>query len=330
MAILVCGGAGYVGSHMAAELLEQGHEPVVVDNLEKGHRAAVGKDVRFYQGDLRDPLFMDKVFSENKISSVVNYAAYSLVGESVTQPMKYYENNVAGALSLLKSMLKHDVKHIVFSSTAAVYGEPSRIPITEDSPAIPVNPYGETKLTVEKMLKWYEQAYNFSYATLRYFNVAGAHHSGDIGEDHTPETHLIPIVLQTAMGNLPALPLYGNNYDTPDGTCIRDYIHVTDLAVAHILALKKLENGSSSLIYNLGNGNGFSNKDIIDTARRVTGCEIPVEQKGRRAGDPAVLVASSEKIKQELGWNPVYTDLEAIIDSAWKWHSKHTNGFKSV
>ncbi|MCL2399828.1 MAG: UDP-glucose 4-epimerase GalE [Defluviitaleaceae bacterium] len=330
MAILICGGAGYVGSHMVAELLEQGHETVVVDNLEKGHKAAVGKEARFYQGDLRDSLLMDKVFTENKISSVVNYAAYSLVGESVSEPMKYYENNVVGALSLLKSMLKHDVRNIVFSSTAAVYGEPSAIPITEDSPTLPVNPYGETKLTVEKILKWYEQTYNLSYATLRYFNVAGAHCSGEIGEDHTPETHLIPIILQTAMGKFSSLPLYGNDYDTPDGTCIRDYIHVTDLADAHILALKKLESGSPSLTYNLGSGNGFSNKEIIDTACHVTGRKIPIEQKGRRSGDPAVLIASSEKIKQELGWNPVRTDLETIIDSAWQWHSKYPEGFKNA
>lgn len=327
MAILVCGGAGYVGSHMVAELLEQGHETVVVDNLEKGHRAAVGKEARFYEGDLRDSFFMDKVFSENKITSVVNYAAYSLVGESVGDPMKYYENNVSGALALLKAMVKNNVAHIVFSSTAAVYGEPSRTPITEDMPTLPVNPYGETKFAVEKILKWYGDAYGLSYMSLRYFNVAGAHTSGNIGEDHKPETHLIPIVLQTALGKHDALPLFGDDYDTKDGTCVRDYIHVTDLADAHILALKALEGGSGSAVYNLGNGNGFSNLEIVECARRVTGHKIPIVQKDRRPGDPSVLVASSQKIKNELGWTPKYADLETIIKSAWDWHSKHPNGF---
>jgi len=327
MAILVCGGAGYVGSHMVAELLEKGYKTIVVDNLEKGHRVAVAKEAPFYEGDLRDSSFMDKVFNENKISSVVNYAAHSLVGESICDPMKYYENNVSGSLALLKTMIKHDVKHIVFSSTAAVYGEPAHVPIVEHMQTQPVNPYGETKLAVEKILNWYSKAYGLSYMSLRYFNVAGAHISGDIGESHDPETHLIPIVLQTALGQRDALPLYGNDYDTKDGTCIRDYIHVTDLADAHILAVKALEGGADSAVYNLGNGNGFSNLEIVECARRVTGHKIPVLQKDRRAGDPSTLVASSDKIKQDLGWSPKYADLETIIKSAWNWHSKHPKGF---
>jgi len=327
VAILVPGGAGYIGSHTVAELLDAGEEVVVVDNLFKGHKEAVlgGK---FYQGDLRDGEFLDRVFSENEIEAVIDFAAFSLVGESVSEPLAYYSNNVLATMILLEKMRDHGVKYIVFSSTAATYGEPENIPILETDRTEPTNPYGETKLAVEKMLKWCDRAYGIKYTCLRYFNAAGAHESGKIGEDHTPETHLIPIVLQTALGQREAVYIFGDDYDTPDGTCIRDYIHVTDLADAHILALNRLRNGGDSTVYNLGNGMGFSVKEVIETARKVTDRPIREEITGRRPGDPAVLVASSEKIKRELSWSPKYTSLESIIESAWKWHSAHPNGYK--
>lgn len=327
MAILVPGGAGYIGSHTVAELLDAGEEVVVVDNLLKGHKEAVlgGK---LYQGDLRDGEFLDKVFSENEIEAVIDFAAFSLVGESVSEPLAYYNNNVLATMVLLEKMRDYGVKYIVFSSTAATYGEPDNIPILETDRTEPTNPYGETKLAVEKMLKWCDVAYGIKYTCLRYFNAAGAHESGRIGEDHTPETHLIPIVLQAALGQREAVYIFGEDYNTPDGTCIRDYIHVTDLADAHILALNRLRNGGDSTVYNLGNGMGFSVKEVIETARKVTGRPIRAEVSGRRPGDPAVLVASSEKIKKELGWKPKYTSLESIIESAWKWHSTHPDGYK--
>ncbi|MDR1558538.1 MAG: UDP-glucose 4-epimerase GalE [Clostridiales bacterium] len=328
-AVLVCGGAGYVGSHTAAELVERGYEIVVVDNLEKGHRDAVWPGARFYQGDLRDEEFMTSVFEKHRINSVVHFAAYSLVSESVESPVKYYENNVCGALTLLKAMMKANVYHIVFSSTAAAYGEPQSVPILESAPTLPINPYGETKLAVEKMFKWFDKAYGLKYAVLRYFNVAGAHPSGRIGEDHRPETHLIPTVLQTALGKIPKLKLFGDDYPTTDGTCVRDYIHATDLADAHILALEKLLKHNASMTYNLGNGKGFSNKEIVETAKAVTGKSIPVEIAPRRPGDPPELVASSEKIIRELGWRPRYNTLEQIIGTAWEWHSKHPDGYES-
>jgi len=327
MAILVPGGAGYIGSHTVAELLDAGEEVVVVDNLLKGHKEAVlgGK---LYQGDLRDGEFLDKVFSENEIEAVIDFAAFSLVGESVSEPLAYYNNNVLATMVLLEKMRDYGIKYIVFSSTAATYGEPDNIPILETDRTEPTNPYGETKLAVEKMLKWCDVAYGIKYTCLRYFNAAGAHESGRIGEDHTPETHLIPIVLQAALGQREAVYIFGEDYNTPDGTCIRDYIHVTDLADAHILALNRLRNGGDSTVYNLGNGMGFSVKEVIETARKVTGRPIRAEVSGRRPGDPAVLVASSEKIKKELGWKPKYTSLESIIESAWKWHSTHPDGYK--
>lgn len=327
MAILVPGGAGYIGSHTVAELLDAGEEVVVVDNLVKGHKPAVlgGK---FYQGDLRDHSFLDKVFSENEIEAVIDFAAFSLVGESVSEPLKYYNNNVAATMVLLEKMKEYKVSYIVFSSTAATYGEPENIPIVETDRTQPTNPYGETKLAVEKMLKWCDEAYGIKYTCLRYFNAAGAHKSGKIGEDHTPETHLIPIVLQAALGQREAVYVFGDDYDTPDGTCIRDYIHVTDLADAHILALKRLRNGGDSTIYNLGNGMGFSVKEVIETARKVTGSPIVEKKADRRPGDPAILVASSDKIKKELNWAPQYNSLELIIDSAWKWHSQNPFGYK--
>lgn len=327
MAILVTGGAGYIGSHTVAELLDARENVVVLDNLQKGHKGAVlgGK---FCQGDLRDEAFLDQVFKENDIDSVIHFAADSLVGESVSEPLKYYNNNVVSTLRLLTKMKEYGVKKIVFSSTAATYGEPENIPILETDRTLPTNPYGETKLAVEKALKWADQAYGIKYATLRYFNAAGAHISGKIGEDHAPESHLIPIILQVALGKREAIQIFGEDYATPDGSCIRDYIHVTDLAQAHVLALKKLRDGGESSIYNLGNGKGFSVKEVVQLARKVTGINIKEVMADRRPGDPAVLVASSDKIQKELHWEPKYNDLATIIETAWKWHKDHPNGFE--
>ncbi len=329
MAVLVCGGAGYVGSHTVAELVERGYEVVVLDNLEKGHKDAVWPGASFCECDLRDEKAISEVFDKHAITDVIDFAAYSLVAESVQDPKKYYENNVVGTMNLLKVMHAHDVKRFVFSSTASTYGEPQFVPITEEHRNLPTNPYGESKLAVERILKWYDGAYGIKSVALRYFNVAGAHKSGKIGEDHTPETHLIPIVLSVAAktGKLDKLMIYGNDYPTEDGTCIRDYIHITDLADAHILALEKLKNDSTSAIYNLGNGKGFSNLEILETAKRVTKRDIPYEFGPRRPGDPSSLIASSEKIMKELGWKPTHTDLADIIESAWKWHVDHPNGF---
>lgn len=329
MAILVCGGAGYIGSHAVAELLSRNEDVVIIDNLQTGHEEAPLKGASFYNGDLRDEAFLRKVFQENDIEAVMHFAADSLVGESVTDPLKYYDNNVYGAVCLLKVMKEFDVKQIVFSSTAATYGEPDRVPIMETDPTDPTNPYGETKLAIEKMLKWSEKAYGIRHAVLRYFNVAGAHVDGLIGEDHQPETHLIPIILQVALGKRDKIMIFGDNYPTPDGTCIRDYIHVMDLVDAHILAVERLRNGGESAVYNLGNGTGFSVKEVVETARKVTGCPIPAEVAERRAGDPAQLIASSEKAVKELGWQPKYAELETIIDSAWKWFKAHPNGYQS-
>ncbi len=327
MAILVTGGAGYIGSHTAAELLEANEEVVIVDNLQKGHKDAIlgGK---FHKGDLRDDVFLDKVFKENSIDAVIHFAADSLVGESVTDPLKYYNNNVVSTLRLLTKMKEYGVKKIVFSSTAATYGEPENIPILENDRTLPTNPYGETKLSVEKALKWADNAYGINYVSLRYFNAAGAHVSGKIGEDHKPESHLIPIILQAALGKRESIQIFGDDYSTPDGSCVRDYIHVTDLAQAHILALKRLRNGGGSSIYNLGNGKGFSVKEVIALARKVTGIDIKEVTAPRRAGDPAVLIASSEKIQKELKWEPKYNDLSTIIETAWNWHKNHPDGYK--
>ena len=273
MKVLVCGGAGYIGSHMVAELLENGHEVVILDNFQKGHRDAVlgGK---IYEGDLRDRNVLDKVFTENKIDAVIDFAADSLVGESVQEPLKYFNNNVGGTISLLEAMRDHEIKYIVFSSTAATYGEPENTPILEGDRNLPTNPYGESKLAVEKILKWCDNAYGIKYTALRYFNAAGAHINGKIGEDHNPESHLIPIILQTALGQREKIFIFGEDYATEDGTCVRDYIHVSDLASAHLLALKRLREGGESRIYNLGNGKGFSVKEMVEVARKVTGREI--------------------------------------------------------
>jgi len=327
MAILVTGGAGYIGSHTVFELGNVGEDVVIVDNLEKGHREAV-KSGRLYVGDLRDACLLDKVFGENEIEAVIHFAASSLVGESVGDPLKYYNNNVVSSLALLSKMREYGVKRIVFSSTAAVYGEPENIPILESDGTSPTNPYGETKLAVEKALKWNDVAYGIKYVSLRYFNAAGAHPGGEIGEDHSPESHLVPIVLQTALGKRDSVAIFGDDYDTPDGTCIRDYIHVTDLADAHVLALKRLREGGGSGIYNLGNGKGFSVKEVVETARYVTGVDIKTVVGPRRAGDPAVLVASSQKIREELGWTPKYNDLRVIVETAWNWHRNNPCGFE--
>ncbi len=327
MKILVCGGAGYIGSHMVAELLENNIEVVILDNLEKGHKDALlgGK---LYVGDLRDKTILDKIFTENKIDAVIDFAAYSLVGESMTEPLKYFNNNVYGTISLLESMKEHDVKYIVFSSTAATYGEPKKVPIEECSETCPTNAYGESKLIVEKILRWCDHAYGIKYTALRYFNAAGAHVNGQIGEDHSPETHLIPIILDVALGNREKIMMFGDDYNTKDGTCVRDYIHVTDLARAHLLALKRLMNGGESTAYNLGNGTGFTVKEVVEVARKVTGHAIPAEVAPRRAGDPATLIASSDRAVNELGWKPEFNSLETIISTAWKWHQSHPNGYE--
>ena len=326
MAVLITGGAGYIGSHTVAEFLAHGEEVVVLDNLRQGHRAAVADSV-FYEGDIRDQSLLHQIFTNHDIEAVIHFAANSLVGESVEKPLQYYENNVVGTHALVKAMLEHGVKKIVFSSTAAVYGEPQHIPIREDDPTVPANPYGETKLAIERMLRWCDQAYGLKSVSLRYFNAAGAHPEGKIGEDHHPETHLIPIILQVALGQREVIKIFGDDYNTPDGTCIRDYIHVMDLANAHWLALEYLRQGGASTAYNLGNGTGFSVKEVIEAARRVTGHPIPTETASRRAGDPAVLVASSERIHRELGWKPKYQDLDGMIETAWKWHQVHPQGY---
>ncbi len=325
--ILVLGGAGYIGSHTANALLNRGRQVVVVDNLETGHRAAIPESADFYQGDIRDRSFMDGVFAAENIDCVVHFAAYSLVGESMTNPLKYYDNNLGGTRVLLESMIAAGVKKIVFSSTAATYGEPEHTPILETDLTIPTNAYGQTKLAMEQMFKWTAQAHGLNFVSLRYFNACGAQPDGLIGEDHNPETHLIPIVLQAAAGQREYISVYGEDYDTVDGTCVRDYIHVVDLAQAHVLAVEYLEAGGQSDIFNLGNGVGFTVKQVIATAEKVVGHSIPAEIGPRRAGDPAVLVASSDKAKRVLGWKPDFDSLEIIIDSAWKWHSVHPKGF---
>lgn len=320
MAILVCGGAGYIGSHVTRALIDSGEDVIVLDNLQTGHVDAVHEKAKLVLGDLRDDEFMERVFSENKIDGVIDFAAFSLVGESVSEPLKYFENNFYGTLCLLKAMRKHNVNKIVFSSTAATYGEPENIPILETDKTFPTNPYGESKLAVEKMLKWCDKAYGIKYTALRYFNVAGAHPEGNIGEDHDPESHLIPIILQVALGKREHIGIFGDDYPTEDGTCIRDYIHVMDLADAHILALKRLNNDGDSAIFNLGNGEGFSVKQVIEVARKVTGHAIPAVVSPRRAGDPAKLVATSAKAMKELNWTPKFDSLDKIIETAWNWH----------
>lgn len=328
MKLLVLGGAGYIGSHTATELVDNGHEVVVADSLITGYKEAVPEKAVFYQGDIRDKEFLDNLMKKEQVDAVIHFAAFSLVGESVVNPLKYYENNLYGTKVLLDAMIENGVDKIVFSSTAATYGEPENIPILESDRTCPTNPYGETKLAMEKMIDWAAKAHNLRYVSLRYFNACGAHKSGEIGEAHNPESHLIPLVLQVPNGKREFISIYGTDYDTPDGTCIRDYIHVTDLAKAHILAVEYLMNGGKSDIFNLGNGIGYSVKEVIDTARKVTGHPIMAKEEARRAGDPARLVASGQKAKDILGWDPEIKELSDIIESAWNWHLKHPDGFK--
>lgn len=323
MSILVLGGAGYIGSHTVYELIDQGHDVVIIDNLQTGFKRLIHPDARFYQGDLRDKDFMNEVFEKENIDGVIHFTANSLVGVSTKEPLEYYDNNLYGTMALLDTMRKHDVKHIVFSSTAATYGEPEQIPILESSPTSPTNPYGETKLAMEKMMKWCSQAYGMSYVALRYFNACGAHPNGKIGELHNPETHLIPLVLQVPLKKRNAISVFGTDYPTVDGTCIRDYIHVCDLADAHVKAIQYLMDGNPSEIINLGNGEGYSVFEIIKAAEDVTQQPIPTILCDRRAGDPAKLVACNQKAQEVLGWKPKYTDIKEIINTAWNFY---TNG----
>jgi len=328
MAILVCGGAGYIGSHAVHALVEKGEQVVIVDNLQTGHRGALNPAAKFYEGDIRDAAVLDKIFTENKIEAVIHFAANSLVGESMEKPLLYFNNNVYGMQVLLEAMVRHGVDKIVFSSTAATYGEPKRVPIHEDDETCPTNTYGETKLMMEKMMKWVSRANGVRYVSLRYFNAAGALPDGSIGEDHKTETHLIPLILQVPTGRRDHITVFGDDYPTPDGTCLRDYIHVVDLADAHVLALEYLRKGGASDIFNLGNGQGFSVKEMIAAAEKATGRSIKVEIGARRAGDPAQLIASSEKARTVLGWKPQFTDVEQVIGTAWKWHESHPHGYE--
>lgn len=319
MAILVCGGAGYIGSHTNKELNLRGYETVVFDNLIYGHREAV-KWGSFVKGDLASIEDIENVFKAHKIDAVIHFAAFAYVGESVTEPQKYYFNNVANTLNLLSVMKKYGCKKIIFSSTCATYGEPEKTPITEDMPQNPINPYGATKLMVERILKDYRQAYGLEFAVLRYFNAAGCDPDGEIGESHEPETHIIPLVLDAASGNREDIKVFGTDFPTHDGSCIRDYIHVTDLADAHVRALEYLNRGGESDFFNLGNAKGTSVLEVVDSVKRVTGREFKVTLVARRAGDPAILVGSSEKAARVLGWIPKYADIDTIVSHAWNWH----------
>jgi len=323
--ILVVGGAGYIGSHMCKYLSKNGYLPIVLDNLSRGHEKAV-KWGPLIEGSISDRNILKRVFSEHRIDAVMHYAAYSYVGESVTDPSMYYQNNLADTICLLSEMLEAEVKKIVFSSSCAVYGEPEEIPITENHPQNPVNPYGRTKYMVEQVLNDFKYAYGVEFVSLRYFNAAGADPEGELGEDHNPETHLIPLAIQAALGKREEIRIYGNDYPTHDGTCIRDFIHVEDLAESHLLALKRLLNGKGGGTYNLGNGQGYSVRKVIDITRRITGKPIRDRVVDRRDGDPAVLVGSSDKAKNELGWKPRFPDLESIVETAWHWHQNHPNG----
>ena len=319
MAILITGGAGYIGSHVVRALHSTGAELVVFDNLEKGHREAIA-NIPFVQGDLRRPDDLNPVFAHYPIDAVMHFAAYIEIGESMRDPARFYRNNVTGTANLLAAMQTHDVKQIIFSSTAAVYGTPQQELLDEQHPTIPTSVYGETKLVVERMLAWFDRVHAIRSVRLRYFNAAGAHPDGDIGEKHAPESHLIPLILQTALGQRPSLTIFGTDYPTPDGTCIRDYIHVCDLADAHVQALAYLRSGNPSCACNLGNGAGYSVREVVAAARRVTGHPIPVREDARRPGDPPVLVASSDLARQALGWQPQLADLDTIIETAWQWH----------
>jgi len=329
MQVMVAGGAGYIGSHAVKQLIEAGHQVVVVDNLFRGHRQAVHPQAKFYPLHLSDTRALADLLHKHSVDCVMHFAALAYVGESVADPLAYYDNNTAGTISLLEAMKEAEVTRLVFSSTCATYGEPTATPIVETMRQEPINPYGWSKWCVERILRDYGAAEGrFGYAALRYFNVAGAAADGSLGEDHDPETHLIPVVLQTVLGRREKVTVFGTDYPTPDGTCIRDYIHVSDLARAHLLALEALAPGNSSpLVYNLGNGQGFSVREVVEVARKVTGHPVPVIESHRRAGDPAVLIASSEKIRRELGWQPRFPDLKTIVESAWQWHRTHPDGY---
>ncbi len=322
--ILVIGGAGYIGTHMVKQLLSRNYAVVTLDNLSTGHQALLPGGV-FIQGDLGDGPLLKRLFRDHRIDAVMHFAAFSLVGESVQQPIKYYQNNIAQTIGLIQTMLENRLDKFIFSSSAAVYGEPEEIPIAEEHPCRPTNPYGETKHVIEEILSACSSAYGLRSISLRYFNAAGADDAGDIGELHEPETHLIPLVLKAAASGHEAIRIFGTDYPTPDGSAVRDYIHVNDLVHAHILALEALLKGTASTCYNLGNSKGYSVREVIALSQKVTGRRIPVLESGRRQGDPAALVASSEKIKRELGWQPEYEDLETIIKTAWNWHNKRTD-----
>ena len=327
MAVLVCGGAGYIGSHTVRKLIETGEEVIIADNLSTGHRIALDPAVKFYECDIRDKSALKKIFAENNIEAVFHFAAFIEAGESVKLPLKYFSNNVYGMQILLEAMTESGVDKIIFSSSAAVYGEPERLPIDEQDKTFPTNPYGESKLIMEKMMRWVSAAQGVRYVSLRYFNASGAIEDGSIGEDHHPETHLIPLILQVPLGKRDHITVFGTDYPTPDGTCIRDYIHVLDLASAHICALNYLRNGGKSNYFNLGTGHGFSVKEIIDAAEKVTGLKIKTELGERRPGDPARLIASGEKARKILGWSPRFDDVEKIIATAWNWHKNHPKGY---
>ncbi len=326
MSVMVTGGAGYLGSHMVRQLIEAETEVVAYDNLSKGHREAVRK-APLIEGDIRNSSRLAGAIEKYAVKSVIHFAASSLVQESMEDPQKYYLNNVGGTLNLLKVLLEKGVNQIIFSSTAAVYGEPEKVPIKEDAALDPINVYGRSKLMIEQILADYSRAFGLRYVSLRYFNVAGAHPSGEIGEDHSPETHIIPLIMKTLLGQRENFTLFGTDYPTEDGTCVRDYIHVMDLCDAHLLALSWLAKGGESRVYNLGNGKGFSNRQLIKTAGQVTGKKLNLIEGIRRPGDPAVLVASSDRISRELGWKPRFPSLEAIMDSAWHWHRSHPKGY---
>ncbi|GAO99202.1 UDP-glucose 4-epimerase GalE [Fructobacillus ficulneus] len=327
MSVLVLGGAGYIGSHMVRRLLDQGQDVVVVDNLVKGHRGALAPEAKFYEVDIRDKEALSAVFEKENIESVVHFAAFSIVPESVAEPLMYFDNNTAGMVTLLEVMKEHDVKKIVFSSTAATYGNPVNIPIKETDPQNPINPYGESKLMMEKMMAWADSAYGIKWVALRYFNVAGALEDGSIGEDHGPETHLVPIILQAAAGQRDYIEMFGDDYNTPDGFNVRDYVHVVDLADAHILALDYLGQGKDSAQFNLGSATGFSVKEMVEAAREATGVNIEAKVGPRRAGDPDILVADSTKAREVLGWQPKYDNVQDIIKTAWNWKELHPNGY---
>ncbi|GKQ42633.1 UDP-glucose 4-epimerase GalE [Companilactobacillus sp. RD055328] len=327
MSVLVVGGAGYIGSHTVDWLCEKNYDVVVIDNLSTGHKESLNKKAKFYEGDLRDKSFMRKVFKDETIDGVIHCAAFSIVPESMKEPLKYYDNNTYGMNVLLEIMNEFGVKFIVFSSTAATYGEPKQVPIKETDPQVPTNPYGETKLAMEKMMHWSDIAYGMKFVALRYFNVGGAKEDGSIGEDHQPETHLTPIVLQVAHGTRDELTIFGDDYDTPDGTNVRDYVHVLDLAEAHRLALEYLLSGNESNAFNLGSSTGFSNLQIVQAAREVTGKDIPTKIGDRRPGDPSTLIADSTKARTILNWNPQYDDVKKIIKDAWTWETKNPQGY---